>query len=173
MSPTEIDRVPIAQAQESSGLGRSAFYKRLGQAGIEPIRVSGRSFLDRQHLQALTDLQRWIDGGNDPDAWPGKLDQTGAAPLAAPVPRQLQAPLLEPEPDRQAPGELVLAELELLERLLAFLDRCAERGWHLSTSQVELLLGARPRGEGFDRHGFRFAPAGQHGREISWSVNRG
>lgn len=68
MSATEIDRAPITQAQELTGLGRLAFYKRLQQAGIEPIRVSGHSF-----------------PGSDPAAGPGRsaaLVQFCSRPLA-------------------------------------------------------------------------------------------
>jgi len=175
MSTAEIDRVPISQAQASSGLGRSAFYKRLGQAGIEPIKVSGRSFLDQEQLEALAGLQRWIDAGNDPDSWPGKLGQTGGPGVlatAGPTRAITAPPVVGDESEEAPPGELVLAELEVLERLLAFLDRAAERGWALPTSTVELLVGGRPRGESVERYGFRFVHAGQHGREIAWRVQR-
>lgn len=145
MSATEIDRLPISLVQASTGLGRSAFYKRLGQAGIEPIRVCGCSFLDQLG---------------------------GSTALAAPAPWQLQAPLLEPEPDRQAPEDLVAAEVEHLDRVLFFLTKEARLGWKLPTSKVEQLLGSKPRGANVERYGFIFLAVANTERNSAggWSV---
>lgn len=174
---SEIDRVPVGDAQASSGLGRSAFYRRLTQAGIVPIKVSGRSFLSGEHLQALTRLGSWIDKGGDPEQWPEKLADPAApaggalAPSSAPQ-QMVVLQQADSEPDSQAPHELVIAELDLLERLLPFLAKASEQGWTLPGSTVGLLIGARPRGPGIERYGFRFTPAGSHGRERAWAVSR-
>ena len=179
---SEIDRLPIGDALASSALSRSAFYRRLTQAGIVPLKISGRSFLTGEHLQALTRLESWIDKGGDPEQWPGKLGELGSAgapaggalaPSSAPLPMLLsQAAMADGDPEGSVPNELVLAELDLLERLLPFLAKASEQGWLLPTSTVELLIGARPRGAGVDRFGYRFTAAGAHGREIAWAISR-
>ena len=59
-----------------------------------------------------------------------------------------------------------LANLELL-------DRVAEKGWLLSTSQLAPLLGLKSlhRAE-FCRYGFRFTRVGRNGAESAWRVGK-
>jgi hypothetical protein len=84
----------------------------------------------------------------------------------------LPAALEEPEEDHEAPEELVAAAVSHLDGLLSFLTKAARNSWELPTSQVQLLVGAKPRGTTFARYGFTFRPAGKHGQETSWRVER-
>ena len=77
--------------------------------------------------------------------------------------------LEEPE---EAPEELVAAALSHLDGLLSFLTKSARNSWELPASQVQLLVGAKPRGSSFSRYGFSFRPSGRHGQETSWRVER-
>lgn len=79
-------------------------------------------------------------------------------------------PLLE-EPE-EAPEELVAAAVSHLDGLPSFLLQAARNRWELPTSHVQLLVGAKPRGATFARYGFTFQPAGKHGQETSWRVER-
>lgn len=90
-----------------------------------------------------------------------------------PAPGQPLPPLLEePEEDQEAPEELVAAAVSHLDGLLSFLMKAARNSWELPTSQVQLLVGAKPRGTTFARYRFTFRPAGKHGQETSWRVER-
>ena len=80
------------------------------------------------------------------------------------------SPVLE-EPE-DAPEELVAAAVSHLDGLLSFLTKAARNSWELPTSQVQLLVGAKPRGASFSRYGFSFRPSGRHGQETSWRVER-
>jgi hypothetical protein len=66
--------------------------------------------------------------------------------------------------------ELVVRDASRL--ILSFLTKAARLGWELPTSQVQLLLGAKPRGASLDRYGFTFRAVGKHGQETSWRVER-
>ena len=68
--------------------------------------------------------------------------------------------------------ELVALAVSHLDGLLSFLMKAARNSWELPTSQVQLLVGAKPRGTTFSRYGFSFRPAGKHGQETSWRVGR-
>ena len=60
-----------------------------------------------------------------------------------------------------------LANLELLERV-------AEKGWLLSTSQLAPLLGLRSlSGKALERYGFTFTRVGRNGAESAWQVEKG
>ena len=170
--PTPIHRHPVGQVQQDSGLSRAAFYKRMAQAGVKPLRVGQNSFLVREHLEALRALKEHIESGGKPEAFPGRL-QTSPEMALVPAPGQPLPPLLEePEEDQEAPEELVAAAVSHLDGLLSFLMKAARNSWELPTSQVQLLVGAKPRGTAFARYGFTFRPAGKHGQETSWRVER-
>ena len=80
------------------------------------------------------------------------------------------SPVLD-EPE-EAPEELVAAALSHLDGLLSFLTKSARNSWELPASQVQLLVGVKPRGTTFARYRFTFRPAGKHGQETSWRVER-
>jgi hypothetical protein len=187
MSEATLDRVPIAQAQASSGLSRSSFYKRLQHAGITPLKVGVSSYLTQEHLERLADCERWVQAGNKPEDFlasigealpsagaPGALTVTQAQALAAAKSHPTHLALLSdlPEEAEESPDDLVRAEVEHLDALLSFLTKAARFGWCLPTSRVELLIGGRPRGSAWERYGFVFRAAGKHGQETSWRVER-
>ena len=87
-----------------------------------------------------------------------------------PVPGQPLPPVLEGPED--VTKELVAAAVSHLDGLLSFLMKAARNSWELPTSQVQLLVGAKPRGTSFSRYGFSFRPSGRHGQETSWRVER-
>lgn len=176
--PTPIRRHPVAQAQQESGLSRSAFYKRMNQAGVVPTRIGQNSFLSPEQVHALAGLEAHIQAGGNPETFPGRLQTHPEVDLALallqPETRfpQAPAPVEEPEEDQEAPEELVAAAVLHLDGLLSFLTKAARNSWELPTSQVQLLVGAKPRGTTFSRYGFTFRPAGKHGQETSWRVER-
>jgi hypothetical protein len=67
---------------------------------------------------------------------------------------------------------LKAAAVSHLDGPLSFLTKADRHSWELPTSQVQLLVGAKPRGTTFARYGFTFRPAGKHGQETSWRVER-
>ena len=67
---------------------------------------------------------------------------------------------------------LVTAAVSHLDGLLTFLSKAAQNSSELPNSQAQLLVGAKPRGTTFSRYGFSFRPAGKHGQETSWRVER-
>ncbi len=90
-----LHRHPVAQIQQESGLSRAAFYKRMAQAGVKTLRVGQNSFLEREHLEALRALEDWIQGGDRPEAFPGRLQTSpDVALVPAPV-RDFPAALVE------------------------------------------------------------------------------
>ena len=171
-----IHRHPVAEIQKDSGLSRYAFYRRLSQAGAKPKRVGQNSFLEAFQLQALRELEEHIQNGGDPDHFPGKLpppEELAVVPSLRTLPETTQAqPPLEESEDLEAPEELVAAAVTHLDGLLSFLTKAARLGWELPTSQVQLLLGAKPRGASMERYGLTFRAAGKHGQETSWRVER-
>lgn len=78
----------------------------------------------------------------------------------------------EAEEDQKAPEQLVAAAASQLDGQHSFLTKAARNSWELPTSQVQLLVGAKPSGTTFSRYGLILRPAGKHGQETSWRVER-
>jgi hypothetical protein len=73
---------------------------------------------------------------------------------------------------QEAPEELVAATISHLDGLLSYMMKAARNSWELPASRVQLLVVAAPRGATFSRYGLSFRPAGKHGQETSWRVER-
>ena len=170
--PTPIHRHPVGQIQQESGLSRAAFYKRMAQAGVKPIRVGQNSFLEREHLEALRALEEHIQAGGKPDVFPGRLQTSPERALVPALGQGISTAVEESEEDQEVPEELVAATVSHLDGLLSFLTKVGRNSSKLPTSQVQLLVGAKPRGTAFSRYGFIFRSSGKHGQETSWRVER-
>ncbi|WLT40300.1 hypothetical protein NON20_24465 (plasmid) [Synechocystis sp. B12] len=74
------------------------------------------------------------------------------------------------------PGMVALIQLMESRRSpldnLRDLEDAVSYGWLLTTTQIEKLLGVKPRGEQFDRQGFLFTRQGKAGREAQWSITK-
>ncbi len=124
-------------------------------------------------MAALQKLAVWLDAGQNPDGFPGKLQELEEAAESALATTTSQTQLhLEEVEDSEPPEEMVAAAVLHLDGLLSFLTKAARLGWELPTSQVQLPVGARPRGSSLERYGFTFRAAGKHGQETSWRVER-
>lgn len=52
------------------------------------------------------------------------------------------------------------------------LEKAVKQGWILSSSDVEALIGVKPKGEIFLRGGWEFVRAGKIGNQGAWKVNK-
>jgi hypothetical protein len=52
------------------------------------------------------------------------------------------------------------------------LEKAAEKGWILTTSEIEEIIGVKPHGESYSRGNWIFVRAGKIGRELGWVVER-
>ena len=68
--------------------------------------------------------------------------------------------------------ELRALAVSYLDGLLSCLMKAARNSWEIPPSQIQLVVRAKPRGATFFRCGFTFRPAGKHGQETSWRVER-
>jgi len=52
------------------------------------------------------------------------------------------------------------------------LEKAAKQGWILSSSDVEALIGVKPKGEVFQRGSWEFVRTGKIGAQGAWKVNK-
>lgn len=184
MGSGEIDRLPVSQLPDRYKLARSAVYTRLDALGIKPERIGNKSYVSARQLRLLDELHQFIQQGgttaeflelkgisraeeDEPDLSSGlstvqpdiiRLISTIAAEIAA----KFQPALPDPDP---------LAYFEVLER-------AAQNGWLLRTSEVARLLELRTEdiqlyGDRFSEAGFVFTKAGYRSRgEVAWRVSK-
>ena len=188
MSNGGLDRLPVNQLPDRYNLARSAVYKRLDALGIKPERIGNKAYVNAQQIELLDDLHRFINGGGTTAEF---LDMRGMSSskdnnsqqfteqssglstvtpdfiqlvttIAAEVASRFQPPPPDPDP---------LAYLETLER-------AAQNGWLLKTSEVAYLLDLSASdiqrcGDRFTEAGFVFTAAGyRSGGEVAWRVSK-
>lgn len=189
MDDNSLDRLPVAQLPDRYRLVRSAVYTRMEALGIETEKVGNKAYINAEQLRLLDNLHEFIQAGGttaefiesrglqrrkDPTN-PGGLSTGSSSGLStgqldisqifnalSDFAAKLQPP--RPEPDR-------LAYFEKLER-------AAQTGWLLRTSEVAELLNLSVAemqlyGDRFSEAGFVFTKAGyRSGGEIAWRVSK-
>jgi hypothetical protein len=174
-----VDSVPVAGLTDRYQVGRTALYDRLKALGIEPEKRGRASYVSASQLDELDQLDLRLKAGEPmPKPSTGHLAEhdrrtftehspnlsaehspNSIAPLSPStdsglmvIASMLQASLREPRDPMQNYRDLKEAAIE---------------GYLLPTALVQKLIGVTPRGEEFDRLGFRFVRAD---RRTEWSV---
>ena len=52
------------------------------------------------------------------------------------------------------------------------LEKAAEKGYLISTSEIMGLLGAKPKGKVWERGSFKFAAVAKIGKQTAWKVSK-
>ncbi len=192
MNGGNIDRIPVNQLSDRYHLARSAVYKRMSDLGIEREKIGNRAYVSNEQVKLLDELHSFIRiGGNvaefiqrkgldrasnsSADASVGQssgrssklaLDQSDMVKLISAIAAEMSAKLQPTLPTRDP-----LAYYESLEK-------AANRGWKLRTSEIAELLRLDPKeidsyGQTFYEAGFVFNRAGyRSGGEGAWLVSK-
>lgn len=137
----------------------------MAQVGEKLLRVAQNSLLEREHLEALGALEDYIQNRGRLEAFPERLQISPEVTLVPSSVQDFPSTVEELEEGQEAPEELVAAAVAPIDGLLPSLTKAARNCWELPASQVQLLVGAKPRGSSFSRYGFSFRPSGRHGQE--------
>lgn len=168
LPPIDYEELPLGDAPARYGIGRTALHARIRHCRIVPLRSGNRAFLSREHVAILDDLHNHLANGR------------GLADFHSPIPEVLEEE--ESAAERSAlvrqggpirldlPPQAQGSYLQGLREILNFLQECSDRGWCLPGSEIEAILGSRPRRSGWSRYGFVFDAAGTHGHETAWAI---
>lgn len=198
----ELHSLTIKDLEARYGVTRSNIYNRikgLKDKGypMEPEKLRGKSAFNADQVRVMDALDSHIKAGHDiagfPTAGGATVSQdTGRLSHRMPDSTELSYVLQDTQAlshstqdtyridESKMLGELLgaltalpasrpdpLANLEQLERV-------AEKGWLLSTSQLAPLLGLKAlSGKEFSRYGFTFTRVGRNGAESAWRVEKG
>jgi hypothetical protein len=179
MDSSEIDRLPVADLPDRYNLARSAVYTRLDALGIKREKIGNRAYVNAEELKLLDALHEFINrGGNTAEF----LESRG-------LPKPDQKPSEQSSELSTGQPELLNFMAALVSRLqptvdrdpLAYfeqLEKAAQNGWHLKTSEVAELLDLSPSeiqqyGDRFFEAGFVFSKVGYRaGGEVAWKVSK-
>lgn len=162
--------LPIAELLERYQLKtRQSLYNRINALGLEPARKGNKVMFNDEAVKLLDQLDEHLDEGGNLDNFvpPSEVTAVGSSiePVAA------ESDLLPFDPAMMALMQLMESRRSPLDNLRD-LEDAVSYGWLLTTTQIEKLLGVKPRGDQFDRQGFLFSRQGKAGREAQWSVTK-
>lgn len=191
MSNGDIDRIPVNSLSDRyGGLARSAVYKRLEALGIQPEKVGNKAYLNADQIDLMDDLHDFIQmGGSTAEFLESRgLGRGGNGASGQRYPGQSSG-LSNVQPDLVSLVSLIAGEIAARFQPQSpqrspmdyydVLERAAQNGWLLRTSEVATLLDLSPQeilqhyGERFSEAGFVFTRAGYRaGREVAWKVSK-
>lgn len=181
MPKAEIIDFPVSELPDRYGKARSAIYTQMDKLGIAPFKRGKRAFITDAQLRTLDALNEFLDQDTSQDIEdfirerkPQTKAQRGTRQTGQ-ITRQQTGLTKEP----------LFAELNevfefshnitSLRERFELLERAANCGWLLSTSDVAIIIGISPatlvkQSEVF-RWGFAFVKCPvKTGREVCWRV---
>lgn len=166
---TDIDPYPVSELQSRYNIGKQAVYNRLEALKIKPEKQGNRSYVNYEQLEVLDGLDEHIArGGTMADfPSPGRESSLGLVD-AVDKPTGLSKTddlisLIERIAAAIRPTSEPLAHLEQLEKAVA-------NKWLLTTSEVQRVIGVKPKGERLTRGSFTFVRSGKIGNQGAWRV---
>jgi len=184
MTEALLDSLPVASLPDRYSISRSVLYDRIKALNIEPEKRGNKAYVNSNQLELLDSLHAFLNNGgstadflastglsaeqSDEDALQSSgqmvaMEQVGAIFSET---AKLNALLVEALTQR-LPSPLPTDPLANLEAL----EKAAQNGWLLSTSQLAPLLGLKTLGgKELQRYGFTFKRVGRNGAESAWSV---
>ena len=178
MSPLaafEGDRLRVSDAQERYEIKKTTLNGRIKHVGIAPSRDGHATYLSKGDVQILDDLHHHLESGKGMSTFTSPIaevvDSEDSGERSAIVRPERHSNPNVPVIIQGPPQELTaITRIQSLTETLEFLDKCAEKGWLLPTSDIRSILGTAPRRSGWTRYGYCFEAAGSHGNETAWAV---
>ncbi|WP_223211234.1 MULTISPECIES: hypothetical protein [unclassified Synechocystis] len=148
---------------------RQSLYNRINALGLEPTRKGNKVLFGDEAVKLLDQLDEHLAEGGTLNNFvpPSEVTTVGSSIESVAV----DSDLLPFDPGMVALIQLMESRRSPLDNLRD-LEDAVSYGWLLTTTQIEKLLGVKPRGEQFDRQGFLFTRQGKAGREAQWSITK-
>lgn len=181
MIPTNLDRFPFSGALDLFGIGKSALHDRLNALGIKTTKVGRNSFIEREDLIKLIELDRFLKedktrkiaqflSQSDIEKRPVDALDVSTAPINT---RPVDVSDLS-----GGSFEEFVALVQAIASMLGTdplanykaLSLAAEEKWFLPSTKVKELTGIKPKGNSFIRGNWRFIKTGKIGKESAWLV---
>lgn len=167
-----VDSIPVSGLTDRYEIGRTALYDRLKALGIEPEKRGRTSHISASQLDRLDELDTRLKNGEPMPSPPtGQITEHDRRTFTEQPPNTSPNTSIALSPSTDAAILTLASMLQPRPDPLAnyhSLQAAADNGWLLPTALVRELVGVTPRGEEFDRLGFRFV---RQTRRTEWSVS--
>jgi hypothetical protein len=180
----EIDPFPVAALLDRYNLGKQAVYNRIDALDIKTFKQGNKSYITASDVELLDQLHDHISAGGKMDDFKSPKTELVSSPVDT---LDTSSRLVDRLDTTTGQPDLSLGEVvQLVEAIarhlrpaeplqhLKELELAATSGWLLSSSEVEGLLGCKPRvkkGEQqFTRGSFNFVRSGKIGNQSAWKV---
>lgn len=142
---------------------RQSLYNRINALGLEPTRKGNKVLFGDEAVKLLDQLDEHLAEGGTLNNFvpPSEVTTVGSSIESVAV----DSDLLPFDPGMVALIQLMESRRSPLDNLRD-LEDAVSYGWLLTTTQIEKLLGVKPRGEQFDRQGFLFTRQGKDRRTV-------
>jgi len=148
---------------------RQSLYNRINALGVEPARKGNKVLFDDEAVKLLDQLDEHLEEGGTLNNFVPPSEVTAVGNRIEPIASESE--FLPFDPGMVALMQMLESRRSPLDNLRD-LEDAVSYGWLLTTTQIEKLLGVKPRGEVFDRQGFLFTRQGKAGREAQWSITK-
>lgn len=180
--PYTIDSVPVSGLADRYQIKQTALYDRLKALGIKPEKRGRSSHISNLELDQMDQLDTRLKAGepmpSNPTAEQTEHDRrtfTEHSPNLSAVHSVNTISSLSPSTDSALLTIASMLQSSIREssdpmKNYRALQSACDNGWLLTTESIRALVGVTPRGEVYDRLGFRFVRS--TARRTEWSVSR-
>ncbi len=183
-----MDYFPVADLKQRYGIGKQAEINRRKHLGMVPQKVDGVYVIDEEQLGLLDRLDEFLSSKpgvkmtDFTDGYTGSTGTNGASVSGRPA--VMDATLVESSSDLvvQEEEEEPTNIVELVETIaraitppnpIAHWEKLAwlaDNQIIVSTSEVQALVGTKPKGDRWSRGSFTFERSGKLGTQVAWKV---
>ena len=181
---------PVSELKQRFKIGKQAEINRRKYLGIVPTKVDGVYVVDDEQLSTLDELDQYLNSSPKAKMSDFKVKSTEYSPVnSSPVQSSvMEATLIDEELEDSS--DIVLRDNEptdltfLVETIAKTIAPVNPIGhWEklqwlvdneiiISTSEVQALLGTKPKGDVWSRGSFVFNKVGKLGNQSSWEVTK-
>lgn len=171
----EVDRITVDSLPDRYQRSRSNIWKWIKELGIETEKDDRKAYINQDQLELLDRMSELLNQGTTIQDAVTQL--IGSQLIVQDQPADLSySPTGQSYETIGQIGQLItlLQQHQTVDPLQKFrqLDEIAERGWLLSSNEIKDLIGSKPKGDGYDRFGFRFTRSGRNGNQAAWKVSK-
>ena len=184
---------PVAELKQRFNIGKQAEINRRKYLGIVPKKIDGVYVVDEEQLSTLDELDQYLNSSPKAKMSDFKVGSSGSTEYSQVDSSPVQSSVMEAtliDEELEDSSDIVLRDNEPTD--LAFLVETIAKTiapvnpighWErlqwlvdneiiISTSEVQALLGTKPKGDVWSRGSFVFNKVGKLGNQSSWEVTK-
>ena len=189
--PKQDTDFPVSELMDRYGLVRSQVYARINalkarNSELAPFKVGVKSYVNAAVLGCLDEMHRLISeeelttseaADHVAGATQTTIEPNNTPNMSAIQPIDVSGAIAPIEQPPESEKTAITAIKQALQgepfARYEMLDRVAEKGWQIPTSELAAILELSTlSGQEFERYGYKFTKVGKAGAEGTWTIKR-